>query len=132
MATITYATLNILINDSLSQATGEAIINHAINKINLYLPTDDNLAELTGSGVYTSAEAAAIMDVAVTVYNNTYVNSGAQSTSNSMGQISESNSTSASAIGNINDVAQQVAKALKRASGDPPIYLSNDPVPTDS
>jgi hypothetical protein len=133
--TVTYTTLTTLINDStVTAAQAEAIIDHAINKINIYMPAANALDNLSGtsgskSGTYSSAEAGGIIDVAVAVYNNIYVNSGAESTSRSMGVISESSSGSSTSM-SIDDVAKDVARQLRTAAADPPIYVGNSPLPT--
>jgi hypothetical protein len=133
--TVTYTTLTTLINDStVTAAQAEAIIDHAINKINVYMPSAnalDNLSGTSGSktGTYTSAETGGIIDVAVAVYNNIYVNSGAESTSFGLGAISSSSSGSSTSM-SIDDVAKDVARQLRIAAADPPIYVGNSPLPT--
>jgi hypothetical protein len=134
--TITYTTLTTLINDStVTAAQAEAIIDHAINKINIYMPTANVLTNLSGTsgsmtGTYTSAQAGGIIDVAVIVYNNIYINSGAQSTSTGVGGLQYSSSGSSTSGSLIDDVAKEVARQLKTAAADPPIYVGNSPLPT--
>jgi hypothetical protein len=130
--TLTYLNLTTIINDSaLAAATAEAIMDHAINKIALNGYALANLSGSAGSktGTYTQAEAGAIIDVATTIYAVNYKNSGSGSTSLSLGNISQSSSTSTGSQQSINDSAMQAARTLKTQSSDPPVYIANAELP---
>ena len=112
--TITAASLEPLIgNPGLTAAVAEAILDHAINKINSYGASVNNLTGTAGSktGTYSSQEAGFILDVAISIYAVNYKTSGSSSHSESAGGLSFSESSSTSSQ-NINTIAKEAATYL--------------------
>jgi len=115
MVTITYANLQTLVNDtSITATTCEAIIDHAVNKINGY---GADLSNMAGGGgaktlVVTSAEAGFIMSVAVAIYHKDYKISGAQSSSFGLGALSTTETASSAAGAEVESLAQNAARQL--------------------
>jgi len=91
--TINALTLQTLTGDTaLAAATCEAIINHAINKINGYA-REDILSNMTGTAgtktlVVSSYQAGFIISVAIAVYVKDYKQGGANSQSTGVGAVS--------------------------------------------
>lgn len=133
--TITYTSLTTLINAlSGSPETAETIIDHAIN---LLVSCDAEIANLTGdegakTGDYTQAEAGAILTLAAAIYSSTYLTSGGNSKNINLQGVSLGRSSSASSgAGGLFELAEKLANKLQTADeNDPPIFVSNDPVPT--
>jgi hypothetical protein len=96
MTTITYANLQTILNITLTAATCEVIIDHAVNLLNAYGADLPNMTGAAGSKTLSceSREAGAIMEVACSVYNSKYLTSGGSSSSLSIGSLSQSQSTS--------------------------------------
>ena len=112
--TINAALLKALINDSsVTDASAELIIDHAINKLNLFGAELPNLGGAAGSKTrnYTSEQTGAIIDVAIVVYSTNYKTSGGSSSSISLGGLSLSDSSSSNNQ-QINDAAKEAARML--------------------
>ena len=132
--TITYTSLTTLI-DALSDApaTAESIIDQAINFLVACGATIDNLTGDAESktGTYTQAQAGAILTMATAIYASTYLTSGGSSSNVNLGPASLSQSSSSSAgAGSLFELADKLARKLATVSNDPPLFVSNDPVPT--
>ena len=124
--TVNAASLQTLVHDTaLADASAEAIIDHAVNKLNLYGASVTNLS--SGTGSYTSAEAGAILDVAAIIYAVNTRNSGAQNSSLGIGGLNISES-SASGLQMIAAAAKEAAGQLRLTSSGPPIFFANPPI----
>ena len=134
--TITYTSLTDLINALSSNATvAEAIIMQAQNLLVTYGAEITLIAGVAGArtGSYTQAEAGAILQLACAVYSQSYLTSGGSSKNISLQGVSLGQSSNASSgAGSLNDLAEKLAKQLiaSDVTLDPPIFVSNDPVPT--
>lgn len=123
--TVTASSLTDLVNDNtITPTVAEEIINHAVNILNMYgisygLPL---FAQLQGTAgfmtmTYTGWYAAAVVQVAVAVYNQNYKHAGASSGSDSVGVggLTAASAKSDSAGGsNVNAVALDAVKSLSR------------------
>ena len=108
----------------------EIVADNAINTLNIFLNTAlDNLTNAAGSktGDYTSAQAGAILAVALQVYREMFKH--AEGISGGTGAVSSSFVSSDRLL----DYAEKIAEKLNKtvSSGSPPIYVSNDPVATE-
>ena len=118
-------------NDSDTSVTNmEIVADNAINTINIFAATAlSNLTGTAGSktGSYTSAQAGSIMAVALQVYREMFKHAAGNSNV-TLSQLGVSFTPSVQLL----NFAERVAKQLDRktASDSPPIYVSNDPVPT--
>ena len=120
MVTVNAAMLQNLVNESttLTATKAEVIEDQAINLLNVYGATLDNLTGTAGTktGTYTSKQAGAIMNVAVCVYSFSFKGGGSNSSSQSIGSLSISESSSSNSSQTINDVAKQQARFLMGAT----------------
>ena len=95
MVSLTYANLQTLTYDTtITAATCEEIIDHAVDKINGYIG-DDLLPNMTGTAgsktlSVSSREAGFIKSLAVAIYKNDYRSMGAQNSSYGIGPLSVS------------------------------------------
>jgi hypothetical protein len=117
MVTITHDSLTTLVHDSaITAADAEALIDHAVNQINLYGKNLDlpNMVGVAGTKTLScdSREAAAILAVAVVVYSQNYKQSGSQSGSFGIGPLSLSSSSSGSGTSSIENLAKDMADYL--------------------
>jgi hypothetical protein len=116
MVTITYASLQTLVKDTtITAATCEAIIDHAIDKINGYGADLPNMGGTSGSKTLTveSRVAGFVMSVAVAIYQKDYKSSGAQSSSYGIGSLSKSQSASTGSGSEIEELAKAAGAYLK-------------------
>jgi hypothetical protein len=116
MVTITHDSLTILVHDAtIAAADAEALIDHAVNQVNLYGKNLDlpNMVGTAGTKTLScdSREAAAILAVAVAVYNQNYKQSGSQSESFGIGSLSSSSSTG-SGTSSVENLAKDMAEYL--------------------
>jgi len=129
MVTINAALLQAQFNDAAISATNsEIVLDGAINLLNTFGADIDNLTGVAGSktGTYTSAQTGAIMTMAQKIYSKHWKNAANSSTNlGSMG-------VTYGADTELLTYAGKLAKALKTATttGNIPIFVSNDPVPT--
>ena len=115
MVSVTYTTLTHLVNDtSIAPATAEEIIDQAINILNTYGCSLSNMTGVAGAKTLTvtSAEAGAVIAVAVEIYSQYYVSSGASSNSYGLGPLSVSQSSSSQGTGSVYAVAKDAADRL--------------------
>lgn len=116
MVSLTASSLSTLVNDTtITAATAEIIIDQAVNTLNLYGASLSNMTGVAGAKTLaaTSAEAGAILDVAVEIYSQYYVSSGAQSSSYGIGGLSVSQSSGGGGgTASIHEVAMLAAHRL--------------------
>ena len=123
MTTITYETLQDLLNITIAAASAEAIIDHAINLLNAYGADLANMAGTAGTKSWSgeSREAGAIMEVASSIYNNKFLTSGGNSSSFGFQGISSSNTANSSTTGGAGgpeSLAQSLARQLSELEVD--------------
>ena len=115
--TVNAASLTTLVNDDeITDESAEVLIDHAINLLVSYDATLSNLVGLPGgkSGTYTQKEAGAILELAVAIYSQTYVQAGASSSTVAVGGISSSQSSSSGGkVSMITELARVLAAQLK-------------------
>jgi len=121
VATITASTLQTLLNvNTLAEATCEAIIDQAVDLINLHSRADlPNMTGTAGSKTLSveSRAKGAIMLVAAAVYSNLYVSSGSQSSTYTLGNMSLSQSA-ASSTGAVDTAVDKAARLLAEPEVD--------------
>jgi hypothetical protein len=129
--TVTGSLLQSQFNDSTTTATQmEVVCDNAINTLNIYLNTAlSNLSGSAGSktGTYTSAQAGGILAVSLPVYREMWKHADGENTGG-LGALSSSYTPTIQLL----NFAERIARQLNRkaASDNPPLYVSNDPVPT--
>lgn len=118
--TITYTSLtNLLSSTSITPAKAEAVLMQAINMIVTEGAAITQLAGAEGSrtGTYTQIQAGAVLEMAVAVYAQIYMQAGASSSSYGLGALSQSSSASSSGgSGSLQTLAKALAKRLKGSS----------------
>ena len=123
MVTITASDLDTLLNldSDVPDATLEAIIDLAVDKLNLYLKGKElsNMAGTAGSKTLSveSRERGAIIPVAIAIYNRDYKLSGSESTSTSLGPMSTASSISGN-VTSVEALAEKAADELKELEVD--------------
>ena len=115
--TVNAASLTTLVNDDeITDESAEVLIDHAINLLVSYDAALSNLVGLPGakSGTYTQKEAGAILELAVAIYSQTYVQAGASSSTVGIGGLSSSQSSSSGGkVSMITELARVLAAQLK-------------------
>jgi hypothetical protein len=123
MTTITYQTLQDLLNITIAATSAEAIIDHAINLLNAYGADLSNMTGTAGAKSWSgeSREAGAIMEVASSIYNNKFLTSGGSGSSFGMLGVSSSNTANTSTTGGAGgpeSLAQSLARQLSELEVD--------------
>jgi hypothetical protein len=125
--TITGTTARNQLNDSeISVTNMEICVDGAINLLNTYGAGLSNLTGAAGSktGTYTSAQGGAIMTMTQQIYSKHFKH--ATQTNVNVGSVGLSYVSDTQLL----TFASKLTVAMKTQTNDPPIYLSNDPVPT--
>ena len=132
MVTVNGTLLKDQFNDSSITVTkAEVVLDGGINLLNTYLNTAlSNLTGAAGSktGTFTSAETGAILAMALQIYQKNYKNPSGASNVN-ISSLGISYSTDMQMLEFAEKLAAQLNVSV--ATGDPPIWVSNDPVPTE-
>jgi len=116
-------------DSTISTTNAEVVLDGAINMLNAFRADIDNLTGTAGSktGTYTSAEVGAIMAMAQQIYQKHFKNPQGI-TNTAIGGVNSGFSMDTQLLTFAKTLARELRYSV--ASTTPPIYLSNDPIPT--